>query len=203
MREDLDGLLAADDFIGVPVEFPELLLLSEIERLGLLGRIDDVGEHQDVERQHDERELPAQNEDHRQHPDDLRRVLDEGREGVVERVADRVDVVREFRHDVPVGMRVKERNRQVLHVVEHVPPHLVGDVLREDGEHLHVDEGAECPDRVEDPDGRYDPVEPVDIRVLLRHEVDDRLDGVRSVDRRQRRHQDEDGNQDDAENMFF
>ena len=127
----LDDLLSADHLFDKTIQASEIfLLMTKIITAAFPTELN-IGEHEDVTEEHDDRQLPVQEKDQCQGAGDLNEALHQHRKTVVERIRDRIDIIGKAAHRISVGVGVKVAQRQRHHPMEQIFPDLFDDPLRD------------------------------------------------------------------------
>ncbi len=152
----------------------------------------DIRKHEDIAEQHDQRQLPVEDEDQRQRAHDLNEALHHHRKAVIEGVRDRIHIVGETTHRITVRIGVKVTQRERLHTVKQILADLTDDLLRDHHHDLRVAIGRKHTGAVDAGSERHRVDQPVHIAgddVV----IDDRLEHVCAQQVGQRAQRDEHG----------
>ena len=197
--EHLDDLLPGDHLLHVGVQLTEAGLLARIKGAAALCRVVDIPEHGNIANDDQQREPPVEDEQQKQRACDLNKGLDDHRKAVVQRVRDRVHVVREQAHQIALAVRVKVVQRQRLQMCEQVAADVLQNLLRGADHELGVAQGRQCADDVDARGQRHDTGQ-IGGTAVFQYAVDDGADHVGAQQRGQRT--DRRQQADDAEHDF-
>ena len=169
-------LLAGRHLLDVAVQVAQAGLLLGVIRFAPLAAEADVEEHDYVAHGCDQGKLPVQDVKDRQRAHHLNEALDHHGEAVVQRIGDRVHVVREVAHHIAVAVRVEKAQRQLLQVGKEIAPDVIEHLLRGLHHDLRVAERGERAHGIDD--GRRDDAREQRLRVARGHVVHHRPDHV-------------------------
>ena len=148
--KDLDDLLPLHHLLDVAVDRRELkLLLFEVAAALFRDAAHDV-EHGHAHADHDEHDRDGQGRHHPEHEDQRGDRDQHLRDRMVQQLVDRLGIVGVIAHQLAVRTSVEERDRERLHLLEHLLAQRAHDA-RGAGEHQPVQqEVGENGDRVQD-----------------------------------------------------
>ena len=142
MAEHLDLALALDQLLDIAIGLADRLLL-ELEVSGALPA--DCFDHQQHHHQHrndQEREHRAQHQHHHKGTHHRDAGGEHLHNAVAQRLAQGIHIVGIAAHQLAVRMRVKEGNRQILHMVKQIAPDIRQRRLRNADHQPHLQIGA-------------------------------------------------------------
>ena len=134
VAEHLDHLLTVQHLLDKAVHNTQIFLLLDIVFAGQLGKVGGHGDHDygGQNRNNGERRIQAQHDHQRgQHGNDRVNYL---RDTLAHKLAQRINIVGIYRHNVAMGMGIKIFNGQCLHAVEQVITQVPHGALA-DGDH--------------------------------------------------------------------
>ena len=199
MVEHLDHLLPGGHLLHIAFQIAKSLLLAGVEETAAVGAEPDVPEHDGVPHHDQQRKPPVEHKQQNQRAHHLDKALDQQSKAVVQRVRDRVHVVREQAHQIALAVRVKVVQRQRLQMCEQVAADVLQNLLRGTDHELGVAQGRQCADDV-DARGQRHNAGQIGGAAVFQHAVDDGADHVGAQQRGQRT--DRRQQADDAEHDF-
>ena len=180
MVEDFFHLLSGHHLLDESVDLSQVFLLFGEILLAQLSVVPDIERHQKQEEKDDRREPYIQDQQHHDRSSHRDETLDQQREAVVQCLGDRIHIVGEPAHQLPVGVGVEIFQRKLLYMGKQIGADLLHHRLGSVDHQLVVPEARQRSCSVHHSHKDNHPDQAGDI--LLQHiSIDHRLQQIRSV----------------------